>query len=168
LRGRWLAITAATVLLQFSYWLILDGAAPPVADEVSGGLIALGLALVPFVFLVLAFGSRHPRAAGAVLRAMGLFLVVGVPLAVADVVVGLVLGYALGGLVALRPPAGVEGVGRARGIAVGAGIAYLIVVRLISPGFAVFTGAVLPFTVLGLADQALEGRAELARRPPHG
>ena len=148
--------------MQFSYWLILDGAAPPEADEVSGGLIAFGLAIVPFVFLILAFVSRNQRSAGGVLRAMGLFLVVGVPIAVADVVVGLVLGYAVGGVAALRPPEGIPGVLRARAIAVVAGVLYLVVVRWISPGFAVFTGAVIPFAVLGLADQALEGRAELS------
>jgi len=156
-----MAITAATVVLQFSYWFILEGAAPAEADEASGGLIAIGLSLVPVIFLVLAFGSRHLRPTSAVLRAMALFLVVGVPLAVLDVVVGLTLGYALGGLSALRTPEPSEGVVRARLIAVGAGILYLIVVRWLSPGFALFTGAVIPFALLGLADQSLEGRARL-------
>ena len=44
-----------------------------------GPFIAFGLALIPFVFVVLAFTSGHPRAPGAVVRAMGLTLLVGIP-----------------------------------------------------------------------------------------
>ncbi len=63
--------------------------------------LAVGLALVPVVFLVLAFLSRHPRAPNAVLYAMMLSLMIGVPLAAFDVVAALTLGFGAGGVVAL-------------------------------------------------------------------
>jgi hypothetical protein len=158
-----LAIAAATVLLQFSYWPILMGATGLFLDDRSLGPVYLGLALVPFVFLVLAFGSRHPRASGAVLRGMGLFILVGLPVgATVGPLLGVPAGFAVGGITALRPPDGFSRVGRARGIAVLAGLVYLVVVAVLAPLFAAFVGAVLPFTVLGLADQALEWRAREA------
>jgi hypothetical protein len=159
-----LAIAAATVLLQFSYWPILTGATGLFLAERSLGPVYLGLALVPFVFLVLAFGSRHPRASGAVLRGMGLFILVGLPVgAMVGPLLGVPAGYAVGGITALRPPDGFSRVGRARGIAVLLGLVYLVVMAFVAPFFAAFVGAVLPFTVLGLADQALEWRAREAR-----
>jgi hypothetical protein len=158
-----LAIAAATVLLQFSYWPILTGATGLFLDERSLGPVYLGLALVPFVFLALAFGSRHPRASGAVLRAMGLFIVVGLPVsATIGPLLGVPAGFAVGGITALRAPDGFSRVGRARGIAVVAGLVYLVVMFWFAPLFAAFVGAVLPFSVLGLADQALEWRAQEA------
>ena len=39
--------------------------------------LAFGLALIPFVFIVLAFMSEHPRAPAAVFQAMVLALLVG-------------------------------------------------------------------------------------------
>jgi hypothetical protein len=158
-----LAIAAATVLLQFSYWPVLTGATGLFIGERSLGPVYLGIALVPFVFLVLAFGSRHPRASGAVLRAMGLFLLVALPVgATVGPLLGVPAGYAVGGITALRPPDGFARVGRTRGIAVAAGLVYLIVMAIVAPFFAAFVGAVLPFAVIGLADQALEWRAQEA------
>jgi hypothetical protein len=158
-----LAIAATTVLLQFSYWPILMGATGLFLEERSLGPVYLGLALVPFVFLLVAFASRHPRASGAVLRAMGLFIVVALPIgATVGPVLGVPAGFAVGGITALRPPDGFSRVGRARGIAVLAGLVYLTVMAAVAPLFAAFVGAVLPFAVLGLADQALEWRAQEA------
>ncbi len=159
LRGRWVAITAATVVYQFAYWLILSGATGLFLGDPHLGLVWLGLALVPFVFMVLAFGSRHPRASGAVLKAMGLFIVVGLPLGVLGPAIGIPAGTAVGGLVALRRPEEHGGVGKARGIAIALGLVYLFTMWLLAPYFGAFVGAVLPFTVLGLSDQALDWRA---------
>jgi hypothetical protein len=119
----------------------------------------LGLALVPFVFLVLAFGSFHPRASGGVLKALGLFLVVGLPLGVLGPAIGIPAGYAVGGAFALRPLEGYERVVRTRLIAVAAALLYLGIMWLLSPLFAVYVGAVLPFAVLGLSDQAMIWRS---------
>ena len=163
LRRRWLVITLATVVMQFAYWPIALGAGlASETDETlagaSGGLLALGLAMVPFAFMALAFGSRHLRAPGAVLRAMGLFLLVGLPLAVLlNTVVGTMAGLAAGGVVALRREDDVHPV-RWRWWAVVAATVYLMVLLVVAPEFALISGAVLPFTVLGLVDQAAETR----------
>src|SRR4029453_16108304 len=66
--------------------------------------LAVGLAVIPFVFVALAFLSEHPRAPGAVLRAMGWALLVGIPASAlaGDAVTGIVAGVGAGGIQALR------------------------------------------------------------------
>lgn len=164
-RGRWLAIVAASVVLQLSYWptVVALGAAHA-DDAVPTELVLFGLAFVPLVFLVLAFASRNPRAPGSVLKAMGLFLLVGLVVALLNPVVGLVAGFGAGGIVTLRPPIGSR-VGRRRVIALVAGCVYLLVILVVLDAgfFALMTGAALPFTVLGMADEVTAGRAEHER-----
>jgi hypothetical protein len=172
LRTRWLALTAATIALQFSYWAIVAGASAdpdaPEALETGVGMLAFGLALVPFVFLVLTFASRHPRAPTATLKGMGLFLLIGLPVGLVHPAVGAAVGFAAGGVVALRSVDGVD-TRRARWIAVLALAFYLgtlIFLGTLLPalgGFALMSGAVLPFAVHGLVDQALSERAETRR-----
>jgi hypothetical protein len=160
LRGRWLALTAATMVYQFSYWAIVAGATadPETAQglESASGLLAFGFAVVPFVFLVLAFASRHPRAPGAALKAMGVFLLVGLPLGLVNVVVGTAVGVAAGGVLALRP---VEGVStrKRRWIAVVA-LALYLGALIFLPAFQLMSGAVLPLAIHGLVDQAVAER----------
>ncbi|MGH2807724.1 MAG: hypothetical protein ACRDKT_10665, partial [Actinomycetota bacterium] len=73
-RLKWRAILFATLLLVPAFWAILGGFVSATTDEPGGpnpaAAVAFGLALIPFVFIVLAFMSGHPRAPGAVLRAM--------------------------------------------------------------------------------------------------
>ena len=61
--------------------------------------IAFGLALVPFAFLALAFVSGHPSAPMATVKAMCLFLLIGIPVSAiaADAVTGLVAAAGAGG-----------------------------------------------------------------------
>lgn len=161
LRGRWLAITAATSLYQFVYWPIYAGTA---ASEGSGvGLIALGLALVPFVFLTASFATWHPNAPGATLRAMGWFLLVGLPLGVFVPLIGVSIGVSLGAVVALAPLDDHD-TRRARYLAVGGVALYLVVLIALSPGFAVISAAILPIAVHGMIDQGVEERAR-SREP---
>jgi hypothetical protein len=147
--------------MQFSYWLIIVGATGLYRPEGERelGWVWLGVGLVPFVFLALAFGSLHPRASGGVLKALGLFLVVGLPLGVLGPALGIPAGFAVGGAFALRPLEDHPHMLRARLIAVAAGLLYLGILWVIVPLFAVYVGAILPFAVLGLADQAMVWRA---------
>ncbi|MGH2637509.1 MAG: hypothetical protein ACRDHU_15370, partial [Actinomycetota bacterium] len=80
---KWRAITLATLVLAPAYWSIMAGLVAIASDEArapnAGPFIAFGLSLIPFVFVALAFLSEHPRAPGAVVKAMLLCLVVGIP-----------------------------------------------------------------------------------------
>src|SRR5512134_1435268 len=94
-RRKWRAILFATLLLVPGYWAMLAGVVALASDDGGGvgnpgAYIAFGLALIPFVFIVLAFVSEHPRAPGAVVKAMALALLVGIPASAiaADAVTG--------------------------------------------------------------------------------
>jgi hypothetical protein len=165
---KWRAITFATLLLAPAVWAILAGLVAIAQDEDTGvppgPAIAFGLCLVPFVFVVLAFSSEHPRAAGAAARAMGLCLLVGIPASAiaADAVTGLVAGIGAGGIVALRSDVGHRAANRAVGVAIAA--AYAFVLARVAGGAVVLAAPILPFTAIGVADHFTEWRAMRAAR----
>jgi hypothetical protein len=151
-----------------AFWSLLIGSVAASSDDaaapLAGGYVAFGLALVPFVFVVLAFTSEHPRAPGAIVRAMGLSLLVGIPVSAltADAVTGWVAGMGAGGIVALR--ADLAHRWKARAIAVLAVSAYVFALaRFVGVG-AVIMAPALPFTALGVADHVTERRAAGAAR----
>jgi hypothetical protein len=162
---KWRAITLASLLLAPAVWFLLAGLVAVASDEpggpsgpAAGAAIALGVALLPFVFVVLAFASEHPRAPGAVLKAMGLCLLVGLPLsAVAgDAVTGIVAGVGAGGMAALRADLGHEWRVRAGAVAVAA--AYTFVLARVGGGVVLIAAPIFPFTCLGLADHLSDWR----------
>ena len=165
-KRKWQAITLATLLLAPALWSLMAGLVAVAAeDEASGGphpgaAIAFGLAVIPFVFVVLAFASQHPRAPGAVAKAMGLFLLVGIPVsAVAgDAITGLVAGLGAGGVVALRMDRGHTV--RSRVLAVVAACVYVFVLVRVAAVLALLPAPVFPFTAIGIADHLAERRAE--------
>jgi len=163
-RRKWRAITLSTLLLVPAFWTLLAGvvAVSSTSSEApaAGPMIAFGLAVIPFVFVLLAFLSEHPRAAGAVLRAMVLTLVVGIPVAALapDVVTGVVAGIGAGGVVALRMDLGHTWRSRALAVAVAAVFVFLLV-RL-APEVAVILTPILPFTAIGVADHLVDRRRE--------
>jgi hypothetical protein len=154
----------ATLLLVPSYWAVLVGVVSVASERGSGPpagpFIAFGLALIPFVFIVLAFLSEHPRAPGAVLRAMGLAVAVGIPVSAlaADAVTGFVAGIGAGGAAALRADIGTTS--KARAIAVLAATAYVFLLVRVAPEVAVILTPVLPFTSIGISDHLSERRRE--------
>ncbi|HEV8565330.1 MAG TPA: hypothetical protein VGR41_10475 [Actinomycetota bacterium] len=163
-RRKWRAILLATLALVPAQWALLAGLvslasedrnAPPPAP-----FIAFGLALIPFVFLVLAFLSEHPRAAGAVVKAMALSLLVGIPISAlaADAVTGLVAAVGAGGVVALRSD---QAYGtRARALGVVVVTVYVFVLLRTVGDIALLLAPALPFTSIGVADHLSERRAE--------
>ncbi|MGH2661235.1 MAG: hypothetical protein ACRDH8_00225 [Actinomycetota bacterium] len=163
-RRKWLAITLATLLFVPGYWFMLAGVVSSVAESRGAPspapFIAFGLALVPFVFLVLAFVSEHPRAPGAVLRAMGLALLVGIPISAlaADAVTGVVAGMGAGGIAALRADLAHDW--KPRALAVLAVSAFVFLMLRTSP-VALLLAPALPFTAIGVADHLSERRQEL-------
>ena len=161
---KWRAIAVATLLLAPAYWAIL-AAVVSVASDRSGGpapgpLLAFGLAVVPFVFVALAFLSEHPRAAGAAGKAMVLAILVGIPVSAlaADAVTGLVAGVGAGGVVALRADLGHTW--RVRALAVLAASVYVFVLVRVAGDLVLVAAPVFPFTCLGVADHIAERRSE--------
>jgi hypothetical protein len=161
-RRKWRAITITSLLLLPAYLGIVVGLVAVSSDRPdappAGPPIAFGLGFLPFVFIALAFLSSHPRAPGAAAKAMGLSLLVGIPVAalVPDAVTGLVAGIGAGGAVALRPEP--FGSWKARALGVMAVSIYVALMVRIVPDVAVLLAPTLPFTCLGVADHLVEGR----------
>jgi hypothetical protein len=169
-RRKWRAILLSTLLLVPAYWALLAGVVS-VASETGGApnpgaWIAFGLMLVPFVFIVLAFSSEHPRAAAASAKAMALALLVGIPASAlaADAVTGFVAGVGAGGVVAMRADLDRSWKARALAVLIVTVWAYLTV--RVMPEAALLLAPVLPFTSVGVADHLLEIRRE-RRAAPH-
>lgn len=167
-RRKWITITAATVVFAPAYWAMLLGLIALGSDDselsttTAAGALAFGLAVVPFVFIVLAFTSWHPSAPGAVLRAMALFALVGIVVsaAAADGVTGLVAGAGAGGVAALRADVVHERRHRILAVAIAAAYAFLLA-RTVSPAV-ILAGPALPFTAIGVADHWSERQAARA------
>ena len=162
-RTKWRAITLATLLMAPAFWSVLAGVVAVSSEDPrapsAGPLIAFGLALVPFVFVVLAFLSEHPRAPGAVVRAMVLSLLVGIPVsAVApDAVTGFVAGLGAGGIAALRADPVHSCKARAAAVAV---VTLFVFLLVMVSDVALLLAPALPFTSIGVADQIVERRRE--------
>lgn len=167
-KRKWQTITIATLLLVPAYWAMLAGiVGNAVDDEVEvqgvpnpGAALAFGIALIPFVFIVLAFMSEHPRPPAAVLKAMGLALVVGVPVSAiaADAVSGIVAGVGAGGICALRAEPGHTW--RARAVGVLVATVYTFVLVRTASALALLPAPVFPLTAIGLADHFVEWRQQ--------
>ena len=163
-RRTWRAILIATLLLVPAYLGIVVGLVAVASDRSdappAGPPIAFGLGLLPFVFIALAFLSSHPRAPGAAAKAMGLSLLVGIPVAalIPDAVTGLVAGIGAGGAVALRPQPRSSWKARALGV-LAVSVYAALMVRIV-PDVAVLLAPTLPFTCLGVADHLAEGRRD--------
>ena len=163
-RRKWATITVATIVLAPAYWAMLIGLIAfasddsDVSDATASGALAFGLAVVPFVFIVLAFMSGHPRAPGAVVRAMGLFLLVGILVSAvaADAVSGVVAGVGAGGVVALRADLPHDWKHRAAAVTFAAAYAFLLARTV--PGAVLAAGPVFPLTAIGMADHWSERR----------
>jgi hypothetical protein len=171
-RRKWRAILAATLLLLPGYWSLVAGIVAIASDRrtapEAGPLIAFGLAVVPFVFIALAFLSEHPGAPGAVVRAMGLTLLVGIPVAAAapDAVTGVVAGIGAGGIAALRADA--DHSWRPRALAVLVVTAWAFVTVRVVPEAALLLAPALPFTSIGVADHLSEHARDRERQADEG
>ena len=100
------------------------------------------------------------RAAMAVLKGMGIWLVLGLPLSLANPIMGLATGFTAAGVftirtTALRP-------GRARWLAVLLTAAYLLLLVAILPQAAILAGALTPLLAIRAADLYSERREALA------
>lgn len=163
---QWKAVAISTLVLVPAFWALLVGMVA-VGDDSSNGphagaAFALGFALLPFVFVAAAFLTQHPQAPGAALRAMGMSLLVGIPVsAVAgDAVTGLVAGVGAGAVMAVRHD-GPEG-RRPRAAAVALASVYTFVLVRTAGPIALLSAPVFPFTAVALADTFMARRREQA------
>ena len=163
---KWRAITLATLVLAPACWSVLAGFVAVADDDGGGGVgnpaaaIAFGVALLPFVFIVLAFLSENTNPAAAVLRAMGWSLLVGIVVSAlaADAVTGIVAGAGAGGIRALRMD--VAHTVRARAMAVAVAAIYAFVLARAAGGIVLLAAPIFPFTAIGVADHLAERKAE--------
>ena len=167
-KRKWQAITVATLLLVPGYWSLLAGLVGTAVDDADapdvGASLALGVAIIPFVFIVLAFMTEQPRAPRAVLRAMGMALLIGLPaMALAgDAVSGIVAGVGAGGIVAIRSEP--EYGWRARAGAVALATLYTFVLVRTGSLLVLLPAPIFPLTAIGLADHYVEWRGDAQRR----
>ncbi len=161
----------ATLVAVVSYWSIifafvvtdLEGTEIELDSSITAaGPFALGLALIPFAFLTLAFVSNHPRAPGAAFKAMMISVPASLAFGLFGLPVGLVAGFGMGGVLALR----LDDVHRLklRWLMVTGAILYTFIVGMISPQASLFAGGFIPFAASGLADMISEYREEQAER----
>jgi hypothetical protein len=157
-RRTWVAIALSTALVTVSFWAIVYAfVTEAVGDDrqpVAAG--ALGVALVPFVFILMAFVSGHPNAPLAILYAMGLALVVGIPLLAlaGDAVTGTVMGFGAGATLALRPDPASSWARRAVAVVISGVIVFALVLAF-TP-LALATAPALAVTPIGIADLTAE------------
>jgi len=173
-RRKWIIVILATVVEMVAFWSVIIGVARSTAEEgtefagSAAGAFALGFALVPFAFLVLAFGTNNPRAPGATIRAMGFWLIIGLPLIMfIEPATGLAAGFGLGAIPAIRLEP--EHSWRARLWWVVAFVVYVFVLVFtkVAAGPGVLTASLLPFVTVAFADwvvdQLSEAREQAAR-----
>lgn len=149
---------------MMSMWSIIIAVAAAGSDEIDAPepapFAAFGLALVPLVFVIVAFGSRNRRAAGVTIAAMGLFPIVALPIGLVDSATGLVAAFGAGGVFTMR--AEIEHRWRGRVIAVVVATIYTVVVVSVVPPLGIALAPLLPLTAVAVADVFMEYRAEQA------
>lgn len=161
-RRKWTVVVGGTLLTMASMWSIIIAVAAAGSDSAdapdAASFAAFGLAVAPLVFVAVAFGSRNLHAAGMALAAMGLFLIVALPVGLIDTATGLVAGFGVGGVVTLR--AEPEHRRRGRLIAVALVTVYTLAVITVVPALGIALAPLLPLPAVAVADVFMEYRAE--------
>lgn len=161
----WLAIGLSTIVLMVSYSSLLVAIVATQSDtpEAAGPTFALGFALVPVVFVSLAFLSGRRNAPTAVLKAAGVWLLVALPLGLFNPVFGLCAGFGIGGVLTLKEHDTDRW--QIRTIAVLLSALYALGMLWVIPAIGLLSGGLLPFACLGLADYYTEHRAGTVATP---
>lgn len=150
-RRRWAMVIFTTLIIAVSYLSLLLGLGGIGSGDgqATGAALATGLTLMPLSFGTAAFMSDHARPALAIVRAIGVWFVVGV-LVVLDVMVGLVAAYAAGCAVSLARPPGVDWTWRVGAVAVLALVA--AIATMFVPGAVVLTAPIAIVLSIVFAD----------------
>lgn len=104
------------------------------------------------MFVVVGFVSRNPRAPKLVLVSMGLLVVLGLSVGLISPVLGAAAGFGVGSALSLNR-LDLPDLMRNRMVAVAFAVAYTFLLLVVATPAGVFTGALLPPLVVGLADE---------------
>jgi hypothetical protein len=149
-RWMWIGIASAVQMVAALSLIAAAELATTDAGRDAAVASAVGLILVPVVFLIAAFGTGRTDPGFAVFKALGVFIAVTLAGGLVTPVIGIGLAFAFGGMLVISPDG--EFVTRARFIAVGILALYLLVLLVVSPPAAIFGVAVLPLFSVALAD----------------
>lgn len=146
--------------MVMDFILFIFGFATGTGEEtiLAGGMIGIGLGLVPGVFVVAALVSQHPRGFRAAALATLLWAVVFVPISIVNLPLALVAGFGVGGVVAFRRD-DVHSI-RTRLVAVLICVVYTLVVQRFSPAAGILAGAPLPFAAIAIVDSMKARQAD--------
>ena len=162
----WLALALGTIVGMFSYFPYAAAFIEPEGGvpSVDPGLVGIGLAVAPLMFVMIALVSRNPRAPRMVLLSMGLLLVLGLAFGLVSPVLGAAAGFGVGAALCLALP-DIPDQLRRRIVAVALGLAYTTLLLFVAPPAGVLTGAIVPTLMVGFADEYGAWRAsrELSR-----
>jgi hypothetical protein len=154
----WWAIGLGTAVQTISYGSLLLGAVASQSDGpvAAGPAFALGFSLVPIVFVLVAFVSGAGRAPVAALKAMGLWLLIALPVGLINPVTGLCAGFTAGAAVTLRHSEFHQRGARAWAVLIAASYVTVLVLTFTQAG--IFAGAVTPLLAIKAADIYSERR----------
>ena len=174
-RRKWITVILATVVELVAFWSVIVGMARSTAEEGSeiagsaAGAFALGFALVPFAFLILAFGTNNPRAPGATLRAMGFWMIIGLPLILfIEPATGLAAGFGLGAIPAIRLEPEHSWKARLGWVSGFVIYVFVLVFTEIAAGPGVLTASLLPFATVAFADWVVDQMSEAREQAAGG
>lgn len=127
------------------------------ATTIDAGLVGIALLVAPFVFVAVALVSRNfaPR---RVLWAMLLLVLVALPVGLLAPILGASAGFGVGIALALAEPDFADVLKR-RLWSVVVSVAYTFLLLVVATPAGVFTGAILPPILIGLADEYSAWRA---------
>lgn len=152
----WLALALGMIVGLFSYFSYAAAFVEPEGGGdtiVDGGLVAISLAIAPFVFIVIAVVSRNARGGKMVLLSMGLLIALGLAVGLVSPVLGAAAGFGVGTALSLNLP-DIPDQMRRRIVAVLLALAYTTFLLLfVSVPAGVLSGAVIPIMMVGFADE---------------
>jgi hypothetical protein len=156
---RWYAIGFSSVLMFFSYVLIVYALTAAANDETTfaGGVIGVAIGLVPAVFFVASTVSNRVRPMRATVLAVLLWIAVAGALAFVDIPTALVAGFGAGGIVAFRRSS--HATVASRSIAVAGCALYVLILQWLFAPAGLMVGSVLPFLAIGVTDRIREREA---------
>lgn len=141
--------------MMFSYFPYVAAFVPAEGEEgpvLDTGLVAIGLALAPLVFVVVALVSRNARAPKLILRSMGLLIVLGLSLGLVSPALGAAAGFGVGIALTLKLP-DIPGQLKRRMYGVGFAVAYTTLLLFTLTPAGVLSGGIVPGLMVGFADE---------------